>query len=181
MADPPRGVVERARSFWVEEARSLNHVPLVVALGDARSQEHPAHVNIERDIAAPQMHDLHAALSLEDLDRHRGLLLADALEPFEPVSELLRGRAVVPFASGEAAAGFATRALALCHPDERHPHTSPRFQVQGRTQIAEARSYPEASAKVETLPCIASPGCLSSRGRLEFVHELERTLRAVGR
>ena len=41
VADPPRGVVERTRSGGMQQTRCLDHVPLVVSLRDAGSQEHP--------------------------------------------------------------------------------------------------------------------------------------------
>ena len=80
----------------MKKARCLDHVSLFIAFRQAGAKEEPPYVDIERDVAALEMCDLHSTLALKDLDRHRRLLLSDPMELVEPVAQYLSTRMVIP-------------------------------------------------------------------------------------
>src|SRR6266545_220623 len=74
LADAPDGIVEGSGSFRMQRAGDLDHVLLVVALGEPGSQEHPPHVYVVGDVATTHLPNGDPEVALQHLHGHRSLL-----------------------------------------------------------------------------------------------------------
>lgn len=68
----------------------------VVAISEAGAEEHPAEVDVVRDVTAFQRPDRGAHVPLKNLYRHGGFLLANANERIKTPLQLVRRRLVGP-------------------------------------------------------------------------------------
>ena len=111
----------------------------VITVHEPGPEKDTSHVYVDGDVAASQVPERDVKLAFEELDGHRGFLLADPSEAFEAAAEFLGGGPITPDQAGIGLVVGDDACGGVDDPISRDPPPSGAVPAAPRTQRAPRR------------------------------------------